>query len=413
MSKYSHLNLISQRYAQQNCLKVYQALRLVVCGRTWEVDWSSFSQSDWNMLNEMALREGLSGLVYHAWKEGQRPANVPVLLFAQFGAAFLHNQHQFSAIQTELNTNIAPALAQAGLKMVITKGAALASSLYPQTGLRPMVDMDCLVSQSALSATTAVLSALGYEEYRDHTSFSWRGFQEHHVVMRLPDTHQATRLELHYTLLAVREDYFKLDIEWFLSQTEPFYSHSINGNSAPHSSLMTFTASAHLLHLAIHLMIHHGEGASDLLHFYDIHLLLEFWSSRIDWEELLAAARNMNLDYVIFAAVEGCADRFGTPIPPALSHPPSGRRVQMLKNYIEIHKKARPQTSTERYLRKLSNRPFVSQIAIGLRFAFPKPEYMHRRYRLKPAWLWPMSYPLRWGIGISHLFRMLKRRLKI
>ena len=72
MPKYSHLNLISQRYPQQNCLKVYRALRLVICGRTREVDWLSFSKLDWDLLNGMTMREGLSGLVYHAWKEGQK-----------------------------------------------------------------------------------------------------------------------------------------------------------------------------------------------------------------------------------------------------------------------------------------------------------------------------------------------------
>ncbi|MCJ7625908.1 MAG: nucleotidyltransferase family protein [Anaerolineaceae bacterium] len=413
MSKYSHLDLIRQRYPKPACLKVYQALLDVVRGHTDEVKWHSFSQSEWDLLGDMTLREGLAGLVYHTWKQNQRPANVPILLFAQLGTVFLSSQQQFSATQTELTTRIAKALAKADLQMIITKGTALAGSLYPQTGMRPMIDLDCLVSHSALSHTAAVLSELGYKEVHNQLSLPWRGFQEHHVVMCLPNDHQALPLELHYALLNAREDFFELNTEWFLSQTEPFYSISANGKSAPDNSLLTFTPAAHLLHLAVHLMMHHGVGASDLLHFYDIHLLLERWGSQINWDELLAAARDMNLDYAIYAAVEGCSVRFGTPIPPALSRPPSGRRVQSLKNYIEVREKARPQTSTERYLRKLSNRPLFSQIAIMLRFAFPKPEYMRWRYRLKPIWLWPMSYPVRWGIGISHLFGMLTRRTKI
>ncbi|MCJ7622919.1 MAG: nucleotidyltransferase family protein [Anaerolineaceae bacterium] len=413
MSKYSHLDLIRQRYPKPGCLKAYQALLDVVCGHTDEVDWHSFSQPEWDLLSDLTLREGLAGLVYHAWKESQRPANVPILLFAQLGAVFLRNQQQFSATQTELTNRIAKALAESGLKMVITKGTALAGSLYPKAGLRPMIDLDCLVSRSALSPTAAVLSELGYEEDRNHLSLPWRGFQEHHMVMRLPNEHLALPLELHYALLNAREDFFELNIEWFLSQTEPFYIHSANGKNAPDTCLLTFTPTAHLLHLAIHLMMHHGAGASDLLHFYDIHLLLERWGRQINWDKLLAAARDMNLDYVLYAAVAGCSDRFGTPIPPALSRPPSGRRVQSLKNYIEVREKVRPQTSTERYLRKLSNRPLFSQIAIVFRFAFPKPEYMRWRYRLKPAWLWPLSYPIRWGIGINHLFSMLTRRSKI
>ncbi len=413
MPKYSQLNLISQRYPQQNCLKVYRALRLVICGRTREVDWLSFSQLDWDLLNGMTMREGLSGLVYHAWKEGQRPANIPISLFAKFGAIFLQNQQKFSYIQTELITRIAPALGEAGLKMIIMKGADLAGSLYPQTGLRPMVDLDCLVSQSALSPSTAVLSALGYVEDRNHMTLPWRGFQELHVVMRLPNTPQSIRLELHFTLLNARRDFFELNMEWFFSQTKPFYSNLLNENNTSHDSLLTFTASAQLLHLSLHLMMAHGIGGSDLLHFYDIHLLLERWGSQINWEELLAAARDMNLDYAIFAAVEGCAERFNTPVPPALAHPPSGRRVQPLKKFIESRNTPIPKTTLEYYLRELSDRPILSQIVVGLRFVFPKPEYMRWVYKIEPTWLWPLSYPLRWGIGIRDLFRMLTRRSKI
>ena len=413
MPKCSHLDLISQRYPQKNCLKVYQALRLVICGRTREADWPSFSQADWDLLNGMSTHEGLTGLVYHAWKEGQRPANVPIQLFGQQGAVFLRNQQRFSTIQTELITRIAPALEEAGLKMIIMKGADLAGSLYPQPGLRPMVDLDCLVRQSALSPATAVLSALGYVEVRNHMIQPRRGFQELHVVMRLPNTPQSIRLELHHALLNARRNFFELNIEWFFSQTKPFGSSLLIENNAPTDSLLTFTASAHLLHLAVHLMMAHGAGGSNLLHFYDIHLLLDRWGSQINWKELLAAARDMNLDYAIFAAVEGCAERFNTSIPQALVHPPSGRRVQLLKKFIESRNTPIPKTTLEYYLRELSDRHILSQIAVGMCFLIPKPEYMRGVYKIEPTWLWPLSYPLRWGIGIRDLFRMLKRKIKI
>jgi len=410
---YSHLDLIQQRYPQQNCLNVYKALLLVICGRTREVDWPSFSQADWDLLNSMSTYEGLTGLVYHAWKKSQRPANTPVLLFAQFGAAFLHNQQRFSAIQTELNTRIAPALEEAGLMMIIMKGADLAGSLYTQPGLRPMVDLDCLVRQSVLSPATAVLSALGYVEDHNHMTLPRKGFQELHVVMRLPNSPLSTRLELHHALLNARRDFFELNIEWFFSQTKPFGSSLLIENNASTDSLLTFSASAQLLHLAVHLMMAHGAGGSNLLHFYDIHLLLERWGNQINWVELLTAARDMNLDYAIFAAVEGCAERFNTPIPQALAHPPSGRRVQPLIKFIESRNSPIPKTTLEYYLRELSDRPILSQIVVGLRFVFPKPEYMRWVYKIVPTWLWPLSYPLRWGIGMRDLFRMFTRRSKI
>jgi hypothetical protein len=400
MPPYSHLDLIQERYPQPGCLKVYHALRLTICGRGTELDWEDFNESDWALIGEMAARDGVAGLLYQQWKQGKRPKNAPVLLVAQLGGAFMRNQANFAAIQSELTTRIEPALKAARQTMVLLKGAALASTLYEQPGLRPMVDIDCLVDRQNLERVVSVLNNIDYAKNSDGLLIPGVAYFEYHLVMMRKGP-PAFMLELHHTLMAAREEHFNLDTNWFLTQTEP-----LSGN------LLTLTPTAHLLHLVVHLMMHHGEGESDLLHFFDIHLLLERWATRIDWDELLEAARNMNLDYVVYAALQGCTERFETKLPATFSHPPAGPRVQMVKNFIETRKKPIPPTHTERYLKKLADRPLGMQIALALRFAFPQPEFMRRRYALKPLWLWPLSYPLRWTIGLRHLFSMLLRQIK-
>jgi hypothetical protein len=140
--------------------------------------------------------------------------------------------------------------------------------------------------------------------------------------------------------------------------------------------------------------------------------LLERWGGRIDWQALLQTTRSMNLDYAVHAALLGCAERFGTQVPEAFRQAPDGRRVKAVQKFIETRKRPIPPTHTERYLKKLANRPLGMQISLALQFAFPQPEFMRRRYRLNPLWLWPLSYPLRWAIGIGHLFNMLERKIK-
>ncbi len=400
MSPYTHLDLVQERYPQPGCLKVYRALRLAICARGAEVDWSDFSPLDWELLGEMAARDGVAGLLYQAWKQGQRPATAPILLVGQLGAAFTRNQAKFSEFHNELTGIIEPALRAAGQTMIVLKGAALANTLYAQPGLRPMVDMDCLVARENLSAVVAVLNKIGYTQDKDGLLVPGVAYFEYHLVMKRYGP-PAFMLELHHTLIAAREESFNLDTGWFLEQTEP-----LSG------SLLTLTPGAHLLHLVTHLMLHHGEGESDLLHFYDIHLLLEKWGARIEWAELLQAARSMNLDYAVYAALQGCAARFETRMPPMFEQPPTGQRVQPVKEFIETRQKPIPLTHTERYLKRLANRPFGMQVELALRFAFPQPEFMRRRYGLKPLWLWPLSYPLRWAIGIGQLLSMLGRKFK-
>lgn len=400
MPPYSHFDLIQERYPQPNCLKVYLALRRAICKRGPEVDWVAFNPEDWALLGDMAARDGVAGLLYQTWKQGQRPKSAPPLLVAQLGGTFMRNQAHFSAIQSELNEHIEPALAATGETMIVLKGAALAGTLYELPGMRPMVDIDCFTSRASLAGVAAALNGIDYAQDNDGLLVPGVAYLEYHLVMKRNGPADFM-LELHHTLLAAREEHFQIDTEWFLTQTEEF-----NG------SLRTFTPAAHLLHLAIHLMMHHGEGESDLLHFYDIHLLLERWGGRIDWQALLATTRRMNLDYVVYAALQGCAERFETNLPPEFCVAPVGQRVQPVMNFIVTRKKPIPPTHTERYLKKLANRPLSTQVDLALRFAFPQPEFMRRRYGLKPAWLWPLSYPLRWAIGVGHLFNILGRSIK-
>jgi hypothetical protein len=216
-----------------------------------------------------------------------------------------------------------------------------------------------------------------------------------------------------------RGNIFKLDMDWFFAQTEDLRdSPAIStgrgspGISTGRGSLIAFTPAAHLLHLIIHLMIQHGEGEIDLLHFYDIHLLIERWSEQINWDDLLKTTCRMNLDYVVYAALQGCKERFDTQVPAAFSQMPTGRRMQPVKNFIEMHRKLILSKHSELYFKSLADLPFNSRVSVLLRFAFPRPEFMRRRYMLKPVWLWPFSYPWRWVVGVGQLLSMLLRQIK-
>jgi hypothetical protein len=57
---------------------------------------------------------------------------------------------------------LAHALAQAGIEVLLLKGAALILTSYPAPGLRPMVDLDLLVPRDALAAATGVFRRCGW-----------------------------------------------------------------------------------------------------------------------------------------------------------------------------------------------------------------------------------------------------------
>jgi hypothetical protein len=418
LTPYSYLNLLQERYPQPGCLKVYRALCRVICGRTINVDWTDFAPTDWHLLGEMAARDSVDGLVYQAWHSGNRPIGVPTRLVAQMGAAFRRNEQQFNSFQTELFTRIEPALAATGLKMVVLKGAALAGTLYLHPGMRPMHDLDCLVPEAELPVFIEIFLSLGYTLFREVVFTPGVPLPGHHLGLLYGQSPQLS-LELHYGLTAARDALYSIDLEWFFSQTEPLRKEpDIGGENNPsringQKNLVSFTPAAQLLHLVIHLMIHHGEGEIDLLHYYDIHLLVERWGERINWDDLLEQSRRMKLDYVVFITLQGCAERFGTHIPEGFKQEPNGLQVQPVKAFIETRNKQIFTTHLERYLKGLSGRSVGSRVIEILRIAFPNPEFMRRHYELRPAWLWPAAYPLRWIIGIGQIFRvMMKQKRK-
>jgi len=406
---YSHFDLIQERYLQTCSQPLYRYLLSILSNQISSIEDVNFSHSEWECFSEMALQEGVAGLVYHTWRETERPQNTPAMIIAQLGTAFTRNKAQYEAIKTELMDRIAPAFKMFGLRLLVTKGAAIVGELYPDPGTRPMVDADCLVREADLAEAARLLGELGYREEHIVEKIQWAGYQEHHREF-LISSPLSLLLELHTRLTDVREDFFDLDMDWFFSQTMPFLHAPGQTEGDESGGLFTFTPATHLLHLAVHLMVHHGEGASDLIHFYDIHRLLLSWAERIDWEALASASRRMNLDYAVWAAIYGCAARFGTPVPEAFSRPPSGRRVEPAKKFIDIRRKQHPDLPVERYLVKLANRPLGQQMAAVFRFLFPQPDYLLYRYRLKPALLWPLAYPLHWRFALGQLYQLARRR---
>jgi hypothetical protein len=109
---------------------------------------------------------------------------------------------------------------QFAIPTVVLKGAALATTLYPSIGLRPMGDIDLLVPQDRLAEAVACLQALGYVEPTPDMAPGLNQVVGHHVSL---DGGQAIPLhvELHWTLGAAEHDRHAPSMPWFWQQTEP------------------------------------------------------------------------------------------------------------------------------------------------------------------------------------------------
>ncbi|MCX6348417.1 MAG: nucleotidyltransferase family protein, partial [Candidatus Aureabacteria bacterium] len=114
---------------------------------------------NWNELAGRAVREGVSPLVYHSL----RPfgASVPPEALNTLRTRYYGNEIRNSRLYRRIAPLIG-AMDATGLRAVVTKGARLALTVYPDIGLRPFTDIDLVVHPRDWPGLEKVLASLGY-----------------------------------------------------------------------------------------------------------------------------------------------------------------------------------------------------------------------------------------------------------
>jgi hypothetical protein len=293
----------------------------------------------------------------------------------------------------------------AEIPVIVLKGAALAVTLYPNIGLRPMSDVDLLVPRARLAEAVRCLKALGYVKPYPEIAAGLNALAGIHVHLRGGcDTHLV--VELHWSLVGGERDRYAPSMNWFWEQTELLSLRrgveepGSGGELSPLRSctlapLLTLTPTAHLLYLAAHLMLQHGGAKAQLIWFYDIDLLIRREADRLDWDELLCRAREFRWEIALHAALQGAQERFGTPLPRDFLN-------ALAKTTRLVGWKANPlQTRALAIWNFMASLDWWARLRFALAIAFPSPSYVRWRYNFKPEWLWPFCYPYRW-LDILH-----------
>lgn len=119
------------------------------------------SGPDWERLLRKADDEGVLPLLY--WNLRDWRDEVPPDILGRLKVHYLRNL----ARNTQLSREIEPflrAVTDSGLKVVLTKGLRLASTIYPDIALRPFWDVDFFVRPADWPAVKKTLDEQGFEE---------------------------------------------------------------------------------------------------------------------------------------------------------------------------------------------------------------------------------------------------------
>jgi hypothetical protein len=164
-------------------------------------------------------------------------------------------------------------------QITLLKGASLSQFLYPEPHLRPMVDMDLLVTEPARTQLESALHQLGY---RQQSSLPSEFYETHHHGM--PFVHGARRLcvEVHTALLsrcaAARDRVFSS--AHVSSRIEPAISRGHRTNR--------LGAELELVYTCTHWALERGCLAGGVLPLVDVVHQVTRRGGELDWDRLLS-----------------------------------------------------------------------------------------------------------------------------
>jgi len=384
-------------------------LSRIISGRAGELNPhpDGFSPAEWEILAREAQTEGIAPLLYRAlWRSGaiaSLPKPVGNRLRAMYFGTRLNNEQVIRELQA-----LTGLYDQAGIPVVALKGACFALTIYPDLGLRPMVDLDLLVPASKASEALQIARGSGYVEALPEASPGLDGLLDHAVCLQ-KTTRPYTTLEIHSTLVAGSSFAHAVPVDWFWSQTEPMTGMYLNSSI---DNLLMLTPTAQVLYACAHAMLQHGGRNTSLRWLYDLDRLIQVYAEqeRLDWDLLLSQARLFEWGSAASAALSEVVKLFDTPVPRTVLDALSGRSDRNTERVRTLQDG--PVTHTLEEYQKLKALNWRGQIRLTLALIAPSPAYMRWRYGLQSSRALPAWYLYRWWGILKDAIRTVIRLMQ-
>lgn len=234
---------------------------------------------DWPQLARMALCEGAAGIVHRRIRrlaDGDAIAEIdrhlkPIGLVSEFQLAMLEQQFE----------RLAAALGDAGIEVVLLKGAGLACSVYDGFAERPMTDVDLLVSPDAATRAYELARQLRWVHRADIALD--RDYASHQHLPPLEDGFGiGVGLEIH-TELFVRDGPFRFTADDIRARARTATHTMARGALVP-------DVHDQLLHACLHFVWSHEMRFGAWRTLRDVDRIVA--TGDIRWDELVRRARD-------------------------------------------------------------------------------------------------------------------------
>ena len=234
----------------------------------------------WGQLYQAALRHHLEAYLYFSVinVNGGRELPCPFEIFGLFKERFytvasanVRLLHEAGCICQCLNEN--------NIKVVLLKGIYLASEVYENQSLRPMVDIDLLIAESDLERSVELLSSLGFFPEKEYFMEALNETQIHIPALIKRGTNPNCPdipVELHWSIFRPKIKK-NIDIDSLWERAIPVEIDGINS--------LALSLEDNINHFAVHISFD-DLFANGLLPLMDIMKLLEKYNDVFCWDRL-------------------------------------------------------------------------------------------------------------------------------
>lgn len=223
----------------------------------------TWSSNAWESFKSVCLVHGVGPLMYGRLKSAcWLEESIKTWLLTQYTL----NQQRIMTMHAEL-AEILVAFNQHSIDVMPLKGSILSTTLYTDSALRPMADLDLLIHLVDYEAAASILRELGYEQDTVHWKHTEFIKPDNRVVVSTTSEHpdNPRSIELH---LYCRETFGGPTLDMSARIWQNTKRDILLGIET------IFPAQSELwLYLLVHASYHIWQGKGRLIHLYDIKLL--------------------------------------------------------------------------------------------------------------------------------------------
>ncbi len=260
----------------------------------------STTDVQWQQLTQEALATKFAGLVLDHAKRSKRniPPGCDHLLKQSSLRVATHNLNLHSKLETILT-----GFNQAGIDVMLLKGAALLGQVYDRPDLRPMSDVDLLLKARDVEAATSLLKQLGCIKGMDlvREDHFPTYYYELEFISAGPNP---IRLDVH-----VRP--FRPTRYAPLLHEDQFWEDARRVEIGQAKAVIP-CAETMLIHLAAHAAFH---DCSRLMWLYDVKRWCEVFGRQMDWSLVLSRAKSWHLVAPVRWAISVAESTWGPFVP--------------------------------------------------------------------------------------------------